>query len=186
MSEPQSQTPVWGAGIFLGGVKNIMSDMCGGYTNHSRPRPSGEGGVIEMGTSKLLKSLTNLPAGRCKPHQPPVSCRDTPVHYWLITACMALLWPWMSYPGPLSGQGCLATRSQPIHANPLITKESMFMLYELFVNNPQFCVAIGPLLCQLLQGVEVRLAFIDGLDPLPVGDQPAQLPQAHSSRSSSR
>ena len=146
-----------------------------GYTNHSRPRRSREGGVIEIVTSKLLKSLTNLPAGRCKPHQPPVSCRDTPVHYWLITACMALLWPWMSYPGPLSGQGCLATLSQPIHANPLITKESMFMLYELFVNNPQFCVAIRPLLGHLLQGIEMSLPFIDGFDPLPVGDEAAQL-----------
>ena len=150
------------------------------------PARRAKGGVIEIGTSKLLKSLTNLPAGRCKPHQPPVSCRGTPVHYWLITACMALLWPWIQDPGPLSGQGCLATRSQPIHANPLITKESMFMLHELVAHNPQFCVAIRPLLGQLLQGIEVRLAFIDGLDPLPVGDQPAQLPQAHCSRSSSR
>ena len=164
----------------------MMSFMRGGYTNHSRPRPSSEGGVIEISTSKLLKSLTNLPAGTCKPHQPPALSRDTPVHYWPRIACMALLWPWMSYPGPLSGQGCLATRSQPGHANPLITKESMFMLYELFVNNPQFCVAIRALLGQLLQGIEVRLTFIDGFDPLPVGDQPAQLPQAHCSRSSSR
>ena len=50
------------------------------------------------------------------------------------------------------------------------------MLHELVAHNPQFRVAIRPLLGQLLQGVEVRLPFIDGFDPLPVGDQPAQLP----------